>query len=70
MVFEWRKGPATTTPPEGIRKVIDIWSGKIKVSGLQECLLIRNVELNASGNLSKDTAEIASILKYPHHQGA
>ena len=64
------KGPATTTPPEGIRKVRDIWSGKIKTSDLQACLLIRNVDLNASGNLSNDTAEIASKLKYPHHQGA
>ena len=64
------KGPTTTTPPEGIRKVRDIWSGKIKVNDLQECLLIRNVELDASGNLSNDTAEIASKLKYPHHQGA
>jgi hypothetical protein len=64
------KGPATTTPPEGIKKVRDIWSGKIKVSDLQELLLVRNVELNASGNLSNDTAEIASKLKYPHHQGA
>jgi hypothetical protein len=63
-------GPATTTPPEGIRKVRDIWSGKIKTSDLQACLLIRNVDLNASGNLSNDTAEIASKLKYPHHQGA
>jgi hypothetical protein len=50
------KRPATTTPPEGTRKVRDIWSVKIKVSDLQECLLIRNVELNASGNLSKTTA--------------
>jgi hypothetical protein len=64
------KGPATTTPPEGIRKARDIWSGKIKVSDLQECLLIRNVQLDSSGNLSKDTAEIASKLKYPNHQGA
>jgi hypothetical protein len=64
------KGPITTTPPEGIRKVRDIWSGKIKVSDLQECLLIRDVEMNASGTLSNDTAEIASKLKYPHHQGA
>jgi hypothetical protein len=64
------KGPTTTTPPEGIRKVRDIWSGKIKVNDLQECLLIRNVELDASGNLSNDTTEIASKLKYPHHQGA
>jgi hypothetical protein len=62
------KGPVTTTPPEGIRKARDIWSGKIKVSDLQECLLIRNVELNASGNLFNDTAEIASKLKYSHHQ--
>ncbi len=64
------KGPATTTPPEGIRKVQDIWSGKIKVSDLQQCLLIRNVELDASGYLSNNTAEIASKMKYPHHQGA
>ncbi len=64
------KGPVTTTPPEGIRKVRDIWSGKIKVSDLQECLLIRNVQLDSLGNLSKDTVEIAAKLKYPHHQGA
>jgi hypothetical protein len=44
--------------------VRDIWSGKIKTSDLQVCLLIRNVDLNASGNLSNDTAEIASKLKY------
>ena len=64
------KGPATTTPPEGIRKVRDIWSGKIKVNDLQECLLIRDIEINASGTLSNNTAELASKLKYPHHQGA
>ena len=64
------KGPATTTPPEGIREVRDIWPGKIEVSDLQKCLLIRNVGMNASGNLSNETAEIASKLKYPHHQGA
>jgi hypothetical protein len=46
------------TPSEGIRKVRDIWSGKIKVCDLQDHLLIRSFELNASGNLSKITAEI------------
>ncbi len=54
------KGPVTTTPPEGIRAVRDIWSGKIEIGDLQEHLLIRNVELSASGNLSQITAEIAS----------
>jgi hypothetical protein len=64
------RGPVTTTPPEGIRAVRDIWSGKIKIGDLQEHLLIRNVELSVSGNLSQITAEIASKLKYPHHVGA
>jgi hypothetical protein len=64
------RGPVTTTPPEGIRETRDIWSGKIKIGDLQERLLIRNVELSVSGNLSQITAEIASKLKYPHHVGA
>ncbi len=64
------RGPVTTTPPEGIREVRDFWSGKIKNSDLQEHLLIRNVELSASGHLSQITAEIASKLKYSHHVGA
>jgi hypothetical protein len=61
------RGPVTTTPPEEIRAVKDIWSGKIKIDDLQEHLLIRNVEFSESGNLSQITAKIASKLKYPHH---
>ncbi len=64
------RGPVTTTSPEGIRETRDIWSGGIKIGDLQEHLLIRNVELSASGNLSQITAETASKLKYPHHVGA
>jgi hypothetical protein len=36
-------GYAITEPPEGIRKMCDIWSGKIKMSDLQDHLLVRNV---------------------------
>ena len=64
------RGPLTTTPPEGIRKTRDIWSGKIKIYDLQESLLVRNVVVEPCGKLSELTCEIASKLKYPHHQGA
>jgi hypothetical protein len=64
------KGPATTIPPEGIKKIRDIWTGKIKICDLQEHLLIRDVDLNAMGNLSTATAALAATLKIPHHQGA
>jgi hypothetical protein len=65
-------GYATTEPPEGIRKTRDIWSGKIKMSDLQDHLhlLVRNVVLDDHGRLSVDTVFLASKLKYPHHQGA
>ena len=64
------RGPITTTPPEGIRRTRDIWSGKIKIYDLQESLLVRNVVVEPCGKLSELTCEIASKLKYPHHQGA
>ena len=64
------KGPTTTIPPEGIKIVRDVWSGKIKIHDLHAQLLIRNVSLNAMGKLSKATAALAASLKYPHHQGA
>ncbi len=64
------KGPTTTIPPEGIKTTRDVWSGKIKIHDLQAQLLIRNVSLNAMGELSKATAALAASLKYPHHQGA
>jgi hypothetical protein len=64
------KGPTTTIPPEGIKTTRDVWSGKIKTHDLQAQLLIRNVNLNAMGKLSKATAALAASLKYPHHQGA
>ncbi len=64
------KGPITTIPPKGIRETRDIWVGKIKISDLNDQLLIRNVELSALGNLSKTTAAIVATLRYPHHQGA
>ena len=64
------KGPVTTTPPEGIRETRDIWSGKIKIYDLQESLLVRNVVIEPCGKISEPTCEIASKLKYPHHQGA
>ena len=63
-------GYATTSPPEGIRKTRDIWSGKIKISDLHDHLLIRNVELDDHGKLSIPTISLASKLQYPHHQGA
>jgi hypothetical protein len=62
-------GPITIIPPEGIRRTRDIWSGKIKICDLQESLLVRNVEIEPCGNLSESTCEIASKLRYPHHQG-
>ncbi len=64
------RGYATTTSPEGISKTRDIWSGKIKVSDLNDHLLIRNVELHDDGKLSSATVVLATKLKYPHHQGA
>ena len=64
------KGPATTVPPEGIKKIRDVWTGKIKICDLQEHLLIRDVDLNAMGYLSTATAALAATLKIPHHQGA
>jgi hypothetical protein len=48
-------GYATTEPPEGIRKTRDIWSGKIKMSDLQDHLLVHNVVLDNHGRLSVDT---------------
>jgi hypothetical protein len=65
-----RGGPITIIPPEGIRKIRDIWSGKIKICDLQESLLVRNVEVEPCGKLSEPTCKIASKLRYPHHQGA
>ncbi len=64
------KGPAATIPPEGIKKIRDIWTGKIKICDLQEHLLIRDVDLNAMGNLSIAIAALAATLKIPHRQGA
>ena len=64
------RGPITITPPEGIGKTRDIWSGKIKIDDLQESLLVRNVVVKPCGKLSELSCEIASKLKYPHHQGA
>jgi hypothetical protein len=64
------KGPATTIPPDGIKKTHDIWSGKIKICDLQEYLLIRDVDLNAMGILTTATAALAATLKIPYHQGA
>jgi hypothetical protein len=61
------RGYATTEPPKGISKTRDIWSGKMKVSDLQDHLLVRNVELDGSGQLSQSTVLLASKLKYPHH---
>ncbi len=63
-------GPFTIIPPEGIRKIRDIWSGKIKICDLQESLLVRNVEIEPCGKLSEATCKIASKLRYPHHQRA
>ena len=63
-------GPITIIPPEGIRKIRDIRSGKIKICDLQENLLVRNVEVEPCGKLSEPTCKIASKLRYPHHQGA
>ncbi len=54
------KGPATTIPPEGIKKTRDIWTGKIKICDLQEHLLIRDVDLNVMGNLNTTTAALAA----------
>jgi hypothetical protein len=62
-------GCSTTEPPEGIRKTRDIWSGKIKMSDLQDHLLVRDVALDDHGRLSVDTVFLASKLIYPHHQG-
>ncbi len=64
------RGRATTISPEGLSKTRDIWSGKIKVSDLNDHLLIRNVELQDDGKLSNATVVLATKLKYPHHQGA
>ena len=64
------RGHATTISPEGLSKTRDIWSGRIKVSDLNDHLLIRNVELHDDGKLSNTTVALASKLKYPHHQGA
>jgi hypothetical protein len=64
------RGPITIIPPEGIRKIRDIWSGKIKICDLQESLLVRNVEIDHNGKLSELTCKIASKLKFPHHHGA
>ena len=64
------RGPITIIPPEGISKIRDIWSGKIKICDLQESLLVRNVEIDHNGKLSELTCKIASKLKYPHHHGA
>ncbi len=63
-------GCVTTEPPEGIRLTRDIWSGKIKISDLQDHLLVRDVALDDHGGLSVDTVFLASKLKYHHHQGA
>ena len=64
------RGSITITPPEGIGRTRDIWSGKIKIDDLQESLLVRNVVVKPCGKLSELSCEIASKLKYPHHQGA
>ncbi len=64
------RGYATTISPEGISRTRDIWSGKIKVSDLNDHLLIRSVELHDDGKLSIATVVLANKLKYRHHQGA
>ncbi len=64
------RGYATTISPEGVSKTRDIWTGKIKLSDLNDHPLIRNVELHDDGKLSNATIVLASKLKYPHHQGA
>jgi hypothetical protein len=63
------RGYATTISPEGVSKTRDIWSGTIKVSDLNDHLLIRNVGLQDDGKLSSATVVLVSKLKYPHHQG-
>ena len=64
------RGAATTVPPAPAKRLKQVWWGNIPLEELDEYILCRAVGLNAAGQLSGATIEVAKKLKVPHHQGA
>ena len=64
------KGKPTTVPPSGKAKERDIWSMRIPLEEWNELALVRNVRLNASGQLDPSSISVISKLALPHHVGA
>ncbi len=63
-------GEATTVDPALSRKRNKLWTGQIPHKFLDDVVLVRNVGLTASGNLTPATASLATKLDIAHQVGA
>jgi hypothetical protein len=65
------KGEATTNPPSTkYARTNHLWWGRIPMEDVTNHILVRDVGLDATGKLDKNTIKFASNLRIPHHQGA
>jgi hypothetical protein len=65
------KGKPTTNPPStNHARTNHLWWGKIPMEDVPNHILVRDVGLDATGKLDKNTINLASNLKIPRHQGA
>ncbi len=63
-------GPTTNPPSTKHTRTNHFWWGKIPMEDVTNHILVRDVGLDATGKLDKNTINLASNLKVPHHQGA
>jgi hypothetical protein len=65
------KGEPNTNPPSTKHaRTNHLWWGKIPMEVVTNHNLVRDVGLDATGKLDKNTINLAFNLKIPHHQGA
>jgi hypothetical protein len=62
--------PTTTPPTTNHGRMKYLWWGRIPLEDVDKHVLIRGVELSATGKLDRDTIKMSAKLEIPHHEGA
>ena len=60
------RGKATLKPPFPNNPSLRVWEGPLFNEEYSNCILIRNVQVDAEGQLSGDTIPLAQELNIPH----
>ena len=60
------RGKATLKPPFPNNPTLRVWEGPLFDNEYSDCILIRNVQVDAEGRLSENTISLAQELSIPH----